>query len=252
MVETLDILVVEDDPVCTASAQAVLESYKVVNVDCARDYSEATRMIEKKRYNGVLLDLYFPEETGSGLKEKARALLEEFDEDETIAYLRDEVNNEDERLQPLGFLVAEKLKQEGVYFVFVSTAAFGHGMKTNPFYSLRKYASKIGAQREFEWTKMDSNPPYRDVGINDLIARVTLASLKSRGIDFKDIRNGLKGAFANHPVYGKMTGENWNDEEVTYWSIKLGIVPPLKREKTYQGAFSALHLPFRPIPTKSF
>jgi len=249
MVETLDILVVEDDPVCITSAQAVLESYKVVNVDCARDYSEATRMIERKRYNGVLLDLFFPEEKGSGLKEKARALLEEFDDDDTLAYLRSEVDSEDETLQPLGFLVAKQLKQERVEFVFVSTAGFGHGMKTNPFYSLRKYASKIGAQREFEWTKTDSNPPYRDIGINQLIARDTLASLKSRGIEFKEIRNGLKDAFANHPVYSKMTGENWDDEDVTYWSIKLGIVPPLKREKTYQGAFSALHLPFRPIPT---
>ena len=49
----------------------------------------------------VLLYLYFPEETGSGSKEKARALLKEFDEDETLAYLRDEINSEDEGFQQI-------------------------------------------------------------------------------------------------------------------------------------------------------
>lgn len=168
--DTLDILVVEDDPDCINAVRAVLESYKVVNADYVIDYSQAMQKIGRKMYDGVLLDLYFPEETGSGLKQKARALLEDFEDDETFAYLMEEVNSEDEALQPLGFLTARQLKHDKTEFVFVSTASFGHGMKTNPFYSLRKYALKIGAQREFEWTTMDLNPPYRDIGINAKIA----------------------------------------------------------------------------------
>ena len=70
MVETLDILVVEDDPDCTASAKTVLESYKVVNVDYTRDYSEATQMIEKKRYNGCVAILIFPRRNRKWFKGK--------------------------------------------------------------------------------------------------------------------------------------------------------------------------------------
>lgn len=127
-------------------------------------------------------------------------------------------------------------------------------MKTNPFYSLRKYASKIGAQREFEWMTMDWNPLYRDIGVNELIARDTYQSLKVEGRDFDDLKRELREVSANHPTYKGWNhfGSSFDEKEVTYWAIKLGLLRPLKREKTYQGAFSALCLPFRPMLTRRF
>ncbi|MBI4152625.1 response regulator [Candidatus Woesearchaeota archaeon] len=248
MADTLDILVVEDDPDCTKAARVVLEPYKEVNPDYARDLTEAMQLIGSKRYNGVLLDLFFPERTGSGLKEKARELLREFEEDETLAYLKERVNSANESLQPLGLLVAKRLKQENTSFVFVSTAGFGHGMKTNPFYSLRKYSSKIGAQREFEWTRVDSEPPYRDIGMNQFIARDTYQQLQ--GKDFGEIRNKLREVSMNHPVYKGWTFEKFDNTEVTYWAIKLGLLQPVKGMQTYQAAFFALDLPFRPLKNR--
>jgi len=246
MTDTLDILVVEDNPDCTKAARVVLESYREVNSDYAHDLTEAMQLIGSKRYNGVLLDLFFPERTGSGLKEKSRELLQEFEEDETLAYLKWEVNSEDEALQPLGFLVAKRLKQEKTSFVFVSTAGFGHGMKTNPFYSLRKYANKIGAQREFEWTRMDLEPPYHDMNINQFIARDTHRLFQEEGKDFNDLRKKLVEVASNHEVYNGMKFEIGDNESLIYWAIKLRLLQPVKGVQTYEAAFHALYLPFRP------
>src|SRR3989344_229158 len=245
MTDTLDILVVEDDPDCTKAARVVLESYREVNPDYAHDLSEAMQLIGSKRYNGVLLDLFFPERTGSGLKEKARELLQEFEEDETLVYLKEEVNGGDEALQPLGFLVAKCLKQEKNTFVFVSAAGFGHGMKTNPFYSLRKYANKIGAQREFEWTKDDLEPPYHPIGINEWIAKDTCRLFQEEGKDFNELRKKLAEVASNHQVYNWMKFEKDDNQSLVYWAIKLGLLHPVKGVQTYQAAFSALYLPFR-------
>lgn len=256
MKDTLDILVIEDSPESIAAARNVLAPWNyvlapgdVINSDYAGDLSEAMQLIGSKKYDGVLLDLCFPEKTGSGLKEKARELLQEFEDDETLAYLHEEIYGDNESLQPLGFLVAKHLKQQRTEFVFVSTVGFGHGMKTNPFYSLRRYAKKIGAEREFEWTIMDlEDPHYRNVGVNELIAKDTYQSLQEKGANFNEIRKRLTEITANHHTYKGWSFEKdkFDDKTVAYWAIKLGLVPPVKGQRAYEGAFSALHLPFHP------
>lgn len=248
------VLVVEDQLESMLAAQRVLSSNPeyVERVHYARDYTEALRVIEGEVLDCALLDVYFPEKLGSGLKEKGKALLQEFDEDETLIHLRNQINDPDESLQPLGLLVGEICQQRKIRFRYVSSIGFGHGKKDNPFYSLRNYFNKKARQvrvcgydwnSNFGWGALDSEDPksiedYREFQIEHFIAKDVLRHCQDQGVNFDDLRTKLSEALREHPTYHWMNGQFRDNHDLVNWAIKLGILQPIKGEQTYKAAFS--------------
>ncbi|MBU0957397.1 MAG: response regulator [Nanoarchaeota archaeon] len=61
--EKLEILVIEDVPEFADVARGVYDADDRVNAHYAANYEEAMAMLEKKKYDGVVSDLFFPSET---------------------------------------------------------------------------------------------------------------------------------------------------------------------------------------------
>lgn len=88
------ILVVDDDPENLPAAEEFFES-KGIAYAVARDYQEARRALDSEAFTGVLTDLFFPEETGSGRRALGQKTIDKIIEgaygQEGIAAIRGEV-----------------------------------------------------------------------------------------------------------------------------------------------------------------
>lgn len=110
-------LIVEDDT--QASTAAV--NYFSDKYDCflAKDYCEALGLLEKRRYDFVVTDTFFPQCTGTGLKDSAEKLAQEVlkvieDTSREVSLivkkgLNEWINNPDEATNPLGILLIRTL-----------------------------------------------------------------------------------------------------------------------------------------------
>jgi len=240
----LEILVVEDQPEFAETAKKILDTKEGVNVDCANDYSEAIQKIDNKKYDGALIDLYFPEKTNSGKKELIRSYLSDWEEacdkwggDATIAYtcLKNEIMDNDESKQPIGFLIGKELKDREIPSVIVSSAGFGHGSNDNPFYALRVGASRLfGLGKEFEPHTKENR------SLNWIIAKDTLQRVVyEQGQKIEDIKNELCNVTRQ-----KGSDASWvnklDDVNVVYYAMGGGILEPIKGVQTYEKAFEIL------------
>ena len=246
----LEILVVDDGLENLDAARKYFEGIEAVNVDYAKDYSEASKLIESKKYHGALLDLYFPEETNSGSKELIRSDLPKWkdkfnDSDSVYLNLLEEIESDDESNQPLGFLLGRELKDNGVPLIFVSTAEYGHGSNDNPFYALRTLAQGV----------YDLGNEFEHNGIREAIAEDVYQKVVSNGnknIDelkrdiFKvDTCKRTPDLASNFEEYSKyITMPSWisnlSNVDTVNHAIKGGVLKPIKGVKTYERAFEAL------------
>lgn len=230
----LDVLVVEDEPECADCAVKTLEANNV-NPCLARDYKEAMQALNQKRFDGALIDLYFPEETGTGRKALIRPYLEKWNEEcrkseangSTWAYyLGKEIASPDESKQPLGFLLAKELKSRSIPCLIVSTAGFGHGSDDNPFYALRVGATQIfDVKEEFEGWISD----------HDIAKDVYQREIVEKGGDAEEMKRR---------VCAKYSGNVWiqdaKPEDLVRQAIQMGIYKPIKGHQTYQSALEQL------------
>lgn len=235
MTNPLEILVVEDMPMFVENAKQVL-TQEGVKVDIAMDYNEAIKKINSKKYDGCLIDLYFPEKKGSGNKELGKTILDECEKEgikRGIESLREEICSKDESEQPLGLLIGKTLKEKGIPFVIVSSVYFGHGIKQDPFYALREYATIIGIVDEFGGY---GGPVYEGM-IEDVYKKI-----KESGMNIQTLKesnyNHIKGDL--DWVQDKERWINMDDKEAVGNAIRFGKLNPIKGNETYKRALKQL------------
>lgn len=138
------VLIVEDDAqAATAAMTYFADKYKCF---LARDYCEAIDLLQR-RYDFVVTDTFYPQETGSGLKETAARMAEEvlvtirsFRDDSDISprvknALYEWVNNPDESTQPMGLLLIRTLlEMKYVPSQIVQTTHDHHGDLFEPIW----------------------------------------------------------------------------------------------------------------------
>ncbi|HLD85219.1 MAG TPA: response regulator [archaeon] len=137
----MKILVVEDRPENIEEAKKYFAERQDIVVDYAKDYKEAIERLDSK--DGLICDLFFPEETGTGKKGKGKELYIKIGEEilrsehgfaiRDLDDLYDDVwKNPDEAKQPLGVLVIEEARSRNIPYTVTSSMHAAHGSSATP------------------------------------------------------------------------------------------------------------------------
>ncbi|MBI4162872.1 MAG: hypothetical protein HY513_04260 [Candidatus Aenigmarchaeota archaeon] len=144
------ILLVEDRPENLEEAKKYFSQRPELHIEYARDYKEAMTGLEAQP-EGLICDLFFPEETGTGRKVVGQQLYLKVDEDlkdvvwctkyeDLDKLMKDVCFDKDEAKQPLGVLVVEEAHKRGMPYVITSSLHAAHGSSATPvaFYLIGK------------------------------------------------------------------------------------------------------------------
>jgi len=252
--QKLEFLLVEDNAAYRETAMDVFSKKKLVDIDSVRDYNEALSMIKKRKYDGAILDLFFPEKTGSGNKEIMKGFLPEIKEveekwsnnsmvSESFHLLTKDIQGNNEYEQPLGFVIGKELASRKIPSVLVSSACFGHGRGDNYFYALQRIRNLF--DKEKMMLGIFVMPGYE---IRDAISYDTA---EKYGKDFKDqgnqndwreilIENVVDKAEKKGIDLSNQLRNMFLSETLGRNAIEYGLLKPIKGQKTYETAYHEL------------
>ncbi|MBU1198522.1 MAG: hypothetical protein KKF46_05990 [Nanoarchaeota archaeon] len=148
--KTLDILIIEDNPKHLEDAKAEVQSRIKAGTHIAADYAvtyvQAKELMQQKKYQGIITDVFFPyddqqrQDAKKGWHPEAATeifgLIKDICERYRDPEIRDAVNRwrEGKTMHPTGILITEQAIEQGTPVIFC-TDTYHHGITTQPVFS---------------------------------------------------------------------------------------------------------------------